>query len=141
MKNIVLKKCIRCKKKKPTSDFFKEKISKDGFKSSCKICNEKNRIRTWKPADPVKEKWRKVYAKFGIDQCGYNLLFEAQNGVCAICGEEEKDLLRGKTRTLCIDHCHKSNKIRGLLCNKCNTGLGLFRDNVDFLNKAIGYLL
>jgi hypothetical protein len=41
---------------------------------------------------------------------------------------------------LSIDHCHNTGKVRGLLCDHCNKGLGLFKDNIDYLNKAIEYL-
>lgn len=51
---------------------------------------------------------------------------------CTICGDEDD---------LVIDHDHKSNKIRGILCNRCNKGLGLFRDNPDFLEYARIYIL
>lgn len=54
-----------------------------------------------------------------------------QKRTCAICGNKKK---------LLVDHCHKSNKVRGLLCNDCNLGLGRFFDSVDILEKAIKYL-
>jgi hypothetical protein len=62
----------------------------------------------------------------------------SQNGVCAICGSPPTG-----TRShglLAIDHCHDTLKIRGLLCNNCNNGLGRFKDNPDSLRKAADYL-
>ena len=72
----------------------------------------------------------------------YEALSKAQGGRCAICGRKEtiKNYLNGNSRRLAIDHDHKTDKIRGLLCGKCNRGLGLFRDNIDFLQKAVRYL-
>jgi hypothetical protein len=70
----------------------------------------------------------------------YKELFEKQNGLCAICGKEETHTFKGKIKQLSIDHDHKTGEVRGLLCNKCNTGLGGFMDNVEFLLKAIQYL-
>ena len=66
----------------------------------------------------------------------YNLIFEMQQGKCKICGIHQKD----NKRKLCIDHCHKTNKVRGLLCNHCNTGLGFFKDNTKSLLEAVNYL-
>lgn len=74
-------------------------------------------------------------------------MLEMQKNLCAICMEPEKRLSRnGETITpLCIDHCHecrKNNKkdIRGLLCHKCNTALGKFKDDIGLLKSAIAYL-
>lgn len=63
-----------------------------------------------------------------------------QGGKCAICGMVENVVERRKETTLCVDHCHDTGKVRGLLCSKCNTALGLFRDSPDLLRKAIDYL-
>jgi protein-arginine kinase activator protein McsA len=60
-------------------------------------------------------------------------MFDAQNGQCAICKKVQ-------ARTLHVDHCHNSSKVRGLLCQKCNMAIGLFNDNSDLLKKAIKYL-
>jgi len=72
--------------------------------------------------------------KFGISLDEYNQLYKKQNGLCAICGNPENG------KKLSIDHCHKTDKIRGLLCQCCNWGLGSFKDNPKLLNKAIEYL-
>lgn len=61
-------------------------------------------------------------------------MLKAQNGVCAICGKSDEP------RSLCIDHNHKTGKVRGFLCRKCNYGLGRFEDNISLLEKAIKYL-
>jgi Recombination endonuclease VII len=59
-------------------------------------------------------------------------MFDRQNGLCKICGELLERAL--------VDHCHVTNKVRGLLCQKCNSGLGMFRDRIDSLKQAIRYL-
>ncbi len=61
---------------------------------------------------------------------------EEQGYSCAICGETERNLNRG----LFVDHCHKTGKIRGLLCIKCNMAMGLMSDDIDVLASAISYL-
>lgn len=65
----------------------------------------------------------------------YNKMFEKQNNLCAICGEKET-----RNEILSLDHCHKLNRVRGLLCSSCNNGLGFFKDNPERLLKAIKYL-
>jgi hypothetical protein len=66
----------------------------------------------------------------------FDTIFDHQNGKCAICGVHESEL----PHRLAIDHCHATNEVRGLLCDHCNRGLGLFRDSPDFLIKATDYL-
>ena len=70
----------------------------------------------------------------------YKETLSKQNGVCAICEQPETTVIRGKQICLSVDHCHKTGKTRGLLCTKCNRGLGLFRDKISILNKATSYL-
>ena len=65
----------------------------------------------------------------------YNDLLNKQNGVCAIC---EKACSTG--RRLCVDHDHKTNKVRGLLCLNCNRGIGNFKDSISTLRNATAYL-
>lgn len=60
---------------------------------------------------------------------------ESQGGLCAICGRSES-----LEQALALDHCHKTGRLRGLLCMQCNTGLGMFRDNPETLQAAIDYL-
>lgn len=80
--------------------------------------------------------------RFGISLEDYELMLESQNNVCAICKQPEVsiDHRTKKVRTLAVDHCHITNKIRGLLCTNCNTALGLFKDDASVLTQAIAYL-
>lgn len=64
-------------------------------------------------------------------------MLEDQNGRCKICDIEAKDAMWS---VLVVDHCHATGKIRGLLCNSCNVGLGKFKDNPRLVEKALGYL-
>ena len=79
---------------------------------------------------------------YGITLEEYEVLFAKQNGVCAICAEAEKvvDHLTGNTRRLAVDHCHQSKKIRGLLCQACNTAIGKLRDNPELMERAAMYV-
>ena len=86
-------------------------------------------------------KHQSLKKQFGIGLPEYQEMLEAQNGVCAICeNHETRRNPDGSYRLLAVDHCHESQKIRGLLCTGCNTGIGLFRDNPEYLAKAIEYL-
>lgn|SRR3990167_3683409 len=73
-------------------------------------------------------------ANYGITEAQYQALIISQNNCCLICKLPAGD------KTLHIDHCHATGKIRGLLCNHCNTGLGRFKDNIELLKAAIKYL-
>ncbi|MBW1743926.1 MAG: endonuclease VII domain-containing protein [Deltaproteobacteria bacterium] len=65
---------------------------------------------------------------------------ERQGGVCAICGDPETNQRNGRTIRLSIDHDHETGQVRGLLCVRCNTGLGLFGDNIEVIQKVVDYL-
>jgi len=63
----------------------------------------------------------------------YNAMWAAQDGLCAICRLE-------CSKSLAVDHDHKTGKIRGLLCKKCNMALGLLKDDIQLMSRAIEYL-
>lgn len=75
--------------------------------------------------------------KYGLTEERYYELADEQEGRCAICKKTEADSLRKK---LCVDHCHKTGKVRGLLCFGCNVALGNMNDRIDLLEKCIEYL-
>ena len=83
-----------------------------------------------------------IQHRFKISISEYNIILEKQNYVCAICKNPETQLKRNynKVKMLSVDHCHQSGKIRGLLCHKCNIGIGAFKDSILLLNSAIDYL-
>lgn len=80
-------------------------------------------------------------SKRGITLQKYDEMLLLQKGVCAICKQTEKhtDHQTKKLKKLAIDHCHNTDKIRGLLCTNCNLGIGNFKDNPEFLRKAALY--
>ena len=77
-----------------------------------------------------------IRRQYGITLAEYEQMLRDQDNKCAICGNEDE--VEG--RRLAIDHCHDSGNVRGLLCGKCNRGLGLFYDNQELLGNAISYL-
>lgn len=82
-------------------------------------------------------KWRAMKNKYGISKEQFFDLLEGQDNKCALCGASFQSLAR---EHLHIDHCHETGKIRGLLCMKCNVGLGMLGDNEKGLLKALRYL-
>ena len=83
-----------------------------------------------------KEKARGYYLsqKYGLSHIEYEKLFKKQNGVCDICG------INIGSKKLAVDHNHTTGKNRGLLCVRCNLGLGYFKDDAEVLKLAIRYL-
>lgn len=77
---------------------------------------------------------------FGLSVKEYEAMYESQSGRCYLCGNSESAVIRGKTLMLAVDHCHKSGKVRALLCSQCNTGLGLFKDSPELLKRAAEYV-
>ena len=82
------------------------------------------------------EKVRRLKRDYKITPKDYNELLIKQNYKCAICNIPESESFNG----LHIDHCHKTKKVRGLLCMQCNTVLGKVNDNIKILENAITYL-
>jgi hypothetical protein len=80
--------------------------------------------------------WWVLKRKYGIGELEYNNLLAVQFGCCAICGKNASHY----KRRMAVDHDHVSGKIRGLLCVKCNRGIGCFEENQVLLDKAKEYL-
>jgi hypothetical protein len=89
--------------------------------------------KRYNAANPDKKRDWQLRNAYGITLVQYNELLEAQGGLCAICREASE-------RTLHVDHCHTTKRVRSLLCTECNTGLGKFRDRPDLLRAAAEYL-
>lgn len=137
-------KCNKCGIEKPVSE-FPLKYMKDGkrkYRCTCKDCKKKNKVSLEEYKLTIgtltieeKKNIVKNYAlkhKYGITLKQYEEMYSDQQGLCKICGTYHN--------TLCVDHCHDSGEVRGLLCNGCNKALGLFKDNSTILGRAILYL-
>lgn len=70
----------------------------------------------------------------------YDELLQKQGGGCAICKTTVGTRRNGKEMRLAVDHCHTTNRVRGILCNSCNSGLGRFKDDPERLRQAAAYL-
>ena len=77
---------------------------------------------------------------YNITLATYTKMFKEQNGLCKICNKEGFTMKKSHKVKLVVDHCHSSNKVRGLLCHNCNRALGLLKDDIDTLTRAIDYL-
>jgi hypothetical protein len=116
-----------------------------------------DKIKRWRLRNPEKvkesgKKWRdenreynigrqrayQLKSKYNMTEDDYNIMYTAQEGRCAICST---DTPTGKWKVFAIDHCHESGKIRGLLCNECNRGMGLLKDSVAIVKATLQYLL
>lgn len=96
--------------------------------------------REWNARNPDKVKarnWKQKLRRYGLTQEQYDALMDRQGGMCAICSCGFSDSVR---RRINVDHCHRSGRVRGLLCNSCNLGLGLFAELATVLGRAAEYL-
>jgi hypothetical protein len=78
--------------------------------------------------------------QFGLTLADYEAMLKAQGGLCALCGQPETATRKGTLRALCVDHCHESGRVRGLLCYRCNLAVGLIGDNAEWAGKLAAYL-
>jgi len=108
------------------------KKAKDPKKYLAQACARTRRYREKNPLCHVR--------RFGITAEQYSVLFVAQNGVCAICLRPERAIQRGKLRALSVDHCHETEKVRGLLCRDCNIALGKLEDSLRYARNVVAYL-
>jgi hypothetical protein len=135
--------CSTCKEVKPISDFG---VNRGKPRHQCKECKNKD-SKEWysKNKERKKElssnyrhtkKNQDLKKAYGITLDDYNNMLVEQNNQCKIC-MTSADRLK---RSLCVDHDHSTGKVRGLLCDTCNRSLGLLKDNIDILKKAVQYL-
>ncbi len=140
--------CSRCLEEKPRSEYY---IDRRGTpRGRCKACcshvykskyqqdtgKYKRRSEEYRKKNP--ERYHQcnrdlaLRRNYGITLEQYDLMYHEQEGACGLCGREDPKLM--------VDHCHDTNKIRGLLCRSCNTGLGSLGDDIPGLERAIMYL-
>lgn len=93
------------------------------------------RDREYKKNHPYIDKQRNL-RKYGLTISQFNEILLKQGGVCAICGSDTPNHKKGWA----VDHCHNTNKVRGILCYGCNVGLGHFKDDIEKLLNAVSYL-
>ncbi len=138
--------CRKCGKTKSHGEFGKDCGRPDGLYPYCKVCRRANDKITGKKYRQSSNGQRVQRAaglkwKYGVTLAEYDVMFEAQGGVCAICGKPEIATDKsGVVKRLAVDHDHDSGKIRGLLCFKCNSMVGFVQDDSDIFLKVSDYL-
>ena len=158
---ITEKKCCTCDEVKPLPQFYTNIKRSDGYHTECKVCS-KSRSLKWQNANRDKmrvkgnalrrKKIDRKDARFylynklassiqsarirGYAACDISLeeLIKRYTNRCQICRVKTKDF------SICLDHCHKTGKFRGFLCNLCNQGIGLLKDDIKILRSCIAYL-
>lgn len=157
-----MKQCKVCQKELPDEKFgtsyhtLSDGVRKGYKDSTCMVCRRQKHLENpakrdvhrsgqsnWYKNNPDKAKNQRL-KKYGITIDDYNFLREQQGFCCAICNRHEEQVEQGMavktSHSLCIDHCHTTGKIRGLLCTNCNTLIGKSKDNIAVLESAIKYL-
>lgn len=138
---------IKIKKKRVRTKEFNEyqKLrSREYYAKNKKIILEKEKIKNKEirknNPDKIRETKRRIYIKttYGITLDDYNNMLKEQNFKCKICNREHEE--SPPNRRLHIDHCHRTGRVRALLCQHCNNGIGSFKDDISIINKAISYL-
>lgn len=135
------KTCPCCGETKSAADFAVRKTERPGhLVAHCKTCNlQKQQDR--KRRDPTiyerVERRSKLKLQYNLSLEDYDAMFKAQGSACAICKATTPG---ARTKHFHVDHCHKTGVVRGLLCHKCNRGIGLFDDNPNHVSQALAYL-
>lgn len=122
-----IKMCRTCHDHKYFRDFYTSVGAPDGLMPDCKKCSSSKSNA-------------KQVERYGITEEDYQRMHAAQDGKCFICDSPESARLKGTLKRLGVDHCHTQGHVRRLLCTKCNTGLGMFRDRPELLRRAADYL-
>lgn len=117
-----MKQCASCGAEKPLSEFYVAPERKPATE-----CNDCASIRNRK---------KKLKQRYNISLEDYNELYDKQAGCCALCGTHQSEL----SKSLAVDHCHSTGKVRGLLCFDCNTGIGKLKDDYNLVYRAAEYL-
>ncbi len=131
----IYKNCSKCFLNKISTDFFRDRSKRDGLSSHCKAC-DKIISKNWAKSNPELRKYNVLRSATGLTKEQYDDLSITQDNKCAICGISVEE----NNRRLSVDHDHTDHTVRGLLCTKCNFGLGYFNDDENLLLKAINYL-
>ena len=143
------KECFICKERLSQDNFYILKTGK--LFSYCKECTATKAKKDWvkygekiknkrvekakTPESKLELKIRNLKRRYGLEYNDWLDLLKKQYNKCEICNREFTEEL-----SPVVDHCHKTENVRGLLCNSCNRGIGYLQDNYDIINSAANYL-
>ena len=132
--------CRVCKKQKGLlEDYYlsrKDPTKKSSYSYECKSCTVKRTVE-YNRENSTSVKSQYLKRNYGLTFEEFEAMLSDQDNCCAICGITKP---QGRHKRFCVDHHHKTGKVRGLLCSNCNTALGLVGDNIDTLKSMIDYL-
>lgn len=134
----------------------KHRLEKANARAKLYYQNNKDKVKAYKAGYQSRKKWelneisseyyyankeeqlrknrdRNIKKRFNLSRSEYDAIMSIK--ICGICQDDETS---GKSFVL--DHCHNTNKVRGVLCRPCNAALGVFKDNIETLQKGIQYL-
>jgi hypothetical protein len=130
----MLKVCSVCNENKKLNLFAKDSKTKSGYRNRCKDCyNKRHKELLLKRGGGLGDHLK---SRYGITLDTYNLMLKEQKNCCAICNKHT-DSLR---RRLSVDHDHETGEVRKLLCDHCNTALGLVQENEEIIISMLSYL-
>ena len=124
--------CNKCEVVKEFSEFSKDTSNTRGYQTFCKTCQAE-----YKRNNRDKRRNSDYVRMYGITLSEYNKMLKEQSLACKICGILASKATHSK---LFVDHCHATGAVRGLLCNTCNTALGLLKDSPELCREAANYL-
>lgn len=134
--SIVNKTCNVCQIELPIENFHKMSSSPDGKQYTCKSCKREKGIQ-YEKENSLLRRCQMLRRRYGITHDIYMEMEKKQLGKCKICHSNKRN---GSKKWLDVDHCHKTGRVRGLLCNQCNQALGLLKDCPDRLIRIQEYL-
>lgn len=129
--------CSACLTEKPRSEFNASAAARDGLRHTCRDCHLEG-VTAWQKANPQKDRLmrrnsqrRRLLRDLSLTEADYQAMHDACCGVCEICGGFSP---------LCLDHCHVTGRVRGLLCRSCNLAVGNVGEDVGRALSLIRYL-
>lgn len=142
---LLAKTCTICGETKPLDRYY-SRGDRKGLRAECKDCNratravwyqehkdeQKQRVSSWMKRNPEKRRAYHLKSAYGITQADYERMHAEQEGRCGICFEPHDVLM--------VDHNHDTNKVRGLLCRKCNRSIGQLGENPETLRRAAAWV-
>lgn len=144
--------CSSCNLSLDISHFGKRTEYRDGYRNQCNECRSQKQAayqrarghRKRKPPQPITTpeqsaelRRTKLRLKYGLSEDDFARMLAAQSGGCAICGTDKPS---GRYGVFCVDHCHETGRIRGLLCLPCNSSLGRLGDTEKAIERVLSYV-
>lgn len=137
---MVSKTCTTCKEAKLLDEFQKAPKGKHRHKAKCRACCSVQKSEYKKRRFAANPDWQLEQGyrrKYGMTLADYDRMYAVQCGRCALCNSDKPGAPHGR---FCVDHDHQTGRVRALLCQKCNVGLGHFNDDPSMLKLAAQYI-